>query len=172
MQGPAVAVELHRPAAHPRPTAGVVELGRVHPLPRRAELPRPDVLGQRSARLGVGSNSPQLQSAMDACKTTVRRWTGRVTGNGRLEAEQLIASADGAEGNVHQGRRLGAAGPVTRKTWVLAGAAVLVAVIVTGVAVVTARCEASDLGHNTSSRRTPRRWKSGNSRPWSRWMEP
>ena len=76
-------------------------------LARRGELPRPDVLGPRSARLG---RRVRLAAAAvgDGClQDAVRRWTGRVTGNGRTVAEQLIASADGAEGNVIKAGDLG-----------------------------------------------------------------
>ena len=40
-----------------------------------------------------------------------------MTGNGRTAAEQLIASADSAEGNLIKSGDLRWRGPVTRKTW-------------------------------------------------------
>ena len=80
--GFAVTVELHWPATLSFPTAGVVGLGPVHPRPRRTELPRPDVLGYRSARLGrrvelaaVAVGDGRLQVAETVC-----RRPGRVTG--------------------------------------------------------------------------------------------
>ena len=136
LQGPAVAMELHRPAALLRPTAGVVELGPVHPRPRGAGLPRPDVLGHRSARLrrrvelaaaAVGDGRLQVAEA-------VRRWPWRMTGNGRPESSSSSPPPSDAEER-RLLRRPGV-GPVTRKTWVLAGAAVLAAGIATGGVVV------------------------------------
>jgi hypothetical protein len=97
LQGPSVALELHRPAAVLRPTAGVAQLGPVHPWPRDVGLSRPDVLGQRSARLwhpvefaavAVGDGRLQVQEA-------IRRGSRRMTTNCRTEVEQHVASAGG-----------------------------------------------------------------------------
>jgi peptidoglycan hydrolase-like protein with peptidoglycan-binding domain len=55
-----------------------------------------------------------------------------MTGNRRTESEQLVAAAEEVTS-----RPSGAAGSMTRKTWVLAGAAVLAVVIATGGVVVT-----------------------------------
>ena len=83
-------------AALPRPAAGVVELGQVHPRQRRAEPPRPDLPGRRRsppcrlwrvelAAVAAGDGRLQVPAAD-------HRWSGRVTGNCRSQVEQLVAS--------------------------------------------------------------------------------
>ena len=65
VQGPPLSVAAHPPAAVPHSTAGVVELGQVHPRPRGAELPRPDLFWPRSPDFRPGR-------ARRGCR---RRWT-------------------------------------------------------------------------------------------------
>ena len=99
MQGAAVAVELHRPAAIPLPAAGVVDVGDVHPRPRPSQLPRPDVLGQPSARLG-----PRVELAAAAVSdgrlqipAAVGRRSRRVTAHWGREFDQDLALSEDAD---------------------------------------------------------------------------
>ena len=81
-------MELHRPAALPRPTAGLVELGKCIRAHGVSDFPDPTFSGSEVHDSGIQSSSPQLQSAMEACRDAVRRWPWRVTGNCRTEAEK------------------------------------------------------------------------------------
>ncbi len=109
-----------------------------------ANFPDPTFSGSEVHDSGVGSNSSQLQSAMEPARRRPSvAWAGDRNGRQRLSSSSPPLTA--------QHSAAWAAGPVTRKTWVLAGAAVLVAVGRHRRRGRTVRCEASDLGRNRAA---------------------